>query len=96
MSELTELLAELDEDRERSASVRQLSTDEYDLLRSALKDAEADKARMDFVERMGRNANWIARNSSTGRGYRLHNSKHGTALSARAAIDDAMNEASRE
>ena len=40
MSKLTELLAELDEDRERSASVRQLSTDEYDLLRSALRDGD--------------------------------------------------------
>lgn len=51
-----------------------------------------DTERLDFIERMGINQNWVSRHSTTGRGYRLHNDKDGTALSARAAIDTAMRE----
>jgi hypothetical protein len=48
-----------------------------------------DKERLDFLDSKG--ANWIARDSTTGRGYRVHQDERiGRSGSAREAIDRAM------
>lgn len=73
--------------------MRSVARKALDLSSSSAPSATAvhpDTARLDFIERMGRNSNWVARHSNTGRGYRLHNDKDGIALSARAAIDMEM------
>lgn len=50
------------------------------------KDAE----RLDWLETKSDGSDWIARESGTGRGYRLHNTGRGsTGITARAAIDAA-------
>lgn len=54
------------------------------------KELEKDAERLNFIESMGYGIGWIARNSTTGRGYRLHNDKDGTHITARGAIDAAM------
>lgn len=52
-----------------------------------------DKQRLDWLEKQGDGSNWVARQSTTGRGYRLHNTTrmdyegHPT---VRQAIDAAM------
>lgn len=44
---------------------------------------------LDFLDAKG--GNWVARNSTTGRGYRVHQSESmGGHATARAAIKDAM------
>ena len=61
-----------------------------------LASLRADKARLDWLQCQSRKAGvpdrgWIARNSTQGRGYRLHEtSQHGHAKDVRAAIDKAM------
>lgn len=48
------------------------------------KDAE----RLDFLD--GKGGGWMARESGTGRGYRVHQDREGQYTSARAAIDAAI------
>lgn len=66
---------------------------EYLTSRQALSDALdevlKDKDRLDFLDAKG--AQWIARDSSVGRGYRLHQDTYmGKHVSARVAIDAAI------
>lgn len=52
--------------------------------------AEADAKRLDFIESRGTPGMlWHSRQSTTGRGYRLHQDPSGEFLSAREAIDAA-------
>lgn len=57
-------------------------TDEY-------KSLLADASRLDYVELQSNGDLWAARNSSTGRGYRLHNDSVYGFHTAREAIDAA-------
>lgn len=65
---------------------------EIERMTKRLEEARKDADRLDFIESMGNGAPWIARQSSLGRGYRLHNDKHGTHITARGAIDAAIKE----
>lgn len=56
-----------------------------------------DTQRLDFLEKMGNGMPWWCRESTQGRGYRLHNSPdtqpfphEGKGSTAREAIDTAM------
>lgn len=76
--------------------------DKYDDLKSDFDDvtaqlaqAEKDKERLDWVELQTNGLVWIARQSETGRGFRLHNERpqHSPmpfGYTAREAIDRAM------
>jgi len=60
-------------------------------LRSYIASLEADRARLDFCEAQSNGDPWVARESTTGRGFRLANSHaepHFT--TAREAIDAAI------
>lgn len=65
---------------------------EHKRLQNALEEARKDSARLDWLENQSsRYGGWIARESSTGRGYRLHEtSRREASDTARAAIDAAM------
>ena len=60
---------------------------------SRLKELEADKARLDFLQEQTKGYyGWILRESSQGRGMRLHEtSQEGAKPTVREAIDAAMN-----
>lgn len=57
-------------------------------------ELEKDKARLDWLDKQGDGTQWVARPSTTGRGYRLHNvadrTFSGQAKTIREAIDNAM------
>jgi hypothetical protein len=57
-------------------------------------ELEKDKARLDWLDKQGDGTPWVARQSTTGRGYRLHNSSAKMfpreAKTVREAIDNAM------
>lgn len=50
-----------------------------------------DKERLDWIENQSNGDDWIARDSTTGRGFRLHNTTGNVEKTAREAIDVAMN-----
>lgn len=52
--------------------------------------APTDTALLDFVEAQGDGSPWVARQSGTGRGFRVHNDKDGKHLTVRGAIVGAM------
>lgn len=54
--------------------------------------AKTDTELLNFLEAQGSGEPWVARQSGTGRGYRLHNDKDGKHATARAAIAGAMAE----
>ena len=62
------------------------------------KDKITDKQRLNWLEKQGAGRLWIARQSWTGRGFRVHNcekkefNKKFTGKTAREAIDKAMKE----
>ena len=54
-----------------------------------------DTERLDWLEAQGNGERWVARRSTMGRGYRLHNTKHHDEQgrpTVREAIDAAMGE----
>lgn len=54
-----------------------------------------DKQRLDWLQKQGDGSTWVARRSTTGRGYRLHNTTgmdYAGHQTIRAAIDAAMQE----
>lgn len=59
-------------------------------LREACGGMEADAKLLDFLESQGQGRKWIARDSITGRGYRLHQANDASHPTARAAIAAAM------
>lgn len=63
-------------------SLNQLET-ELELLRR-------DKARLDFLQRQSSYRPWVARASTTGRGYRLHTTSRGEEEGARADVREAI------
>ena len=64
--------------------------DKIEALRARLAQAEADSARLDWLESQSSGEWWIARKSTTGRGFRLHNTTERTGhLHVREAIDAA-------
>lgn len=58
-------------------------------LERELEALHKDANRLDFLDSMGNGMKWIARNSNTGRGWRLHNDRDGQHETVRAAIDAA-------
>lgn len=52
-----------------------------------------DSVRLDWLEKQGNGLWWIARQSTTGRGFRLHQDPHGDYATAREAIDAHLPEA---
>lgn len=61
----------------------------YDAHNASLKD-DKDSARLDWLELQSNGHGWVARRSSYGRGYRLHNTTfHDSKSTAREAIDAA-------
>lgn len=63
----------------------------FDDLVKEIASLEADRDRLNWIEAQSNGCNWCARQPTTGRGFRLHNSEtrtgHGT---AREAIDAAI------
>ncbi len=69
--------------------LKQVSIPPEDRLRKALQMVE-DSHRMDWIEAQTDGNGWEARQSSTGRGFRMHNSRSADAsITARIAIDSA-------
>jgi len=66
-------------------------------LQAKLEAAQAaqppDTAMLNWLDAQGNGAPWVARQSGTGRGYRLHNDKDGKHATVREAIADAMRNA---
>lgn len=67
----------------------------YAELEQKLATAAADKRRRDWLEAQSTGMQWVARRSTTGRGYRVHNSYEGMPdaplfPTAREAIDAAL------
>lgn len=57
----------------------------------SLHEAQKDKERLDWLEKQSSGDPWIARQSESGRGFRLHNTlRDGASPTAREAIDAAM------
>ena len=63
---------------------------ELNALRAEVEKLKADKVRLDWMESEGNGNGWIARQSTTGRGFRLHNDSNAEADTCRDAIDAAM------
>jgi hypothetical protein len=59
-------------------------------LEAMLVHVSRDTARLDFLESRSNGDDWVARESETGRGYRLHNSSRQGYATARAALDAVM------
>lgn len=59
-----------------------------EMLAEFIEKMAKDGKRLDFLDAKG--VSWVARESGTGRGYRVHQYYKATAPSARAAIDAAM------
>jgi len=70
--------------------VEQLIADGHYDLAEYMIARTADTKRLDFLENQGGGRRWVARDSLTNRGYRLHQSNDAEYETARAAIDAAM------
>lgn len=61
---------------------------------TAYESQEADSKRLDWIEAQTNGRSWCARQSSTGRGFRLHNTIYAPSSdTAREAIDAAIKSA---
>lgn len=75
-----------------------ISPEEMERIRQEIADAELsalreDRARLDFLESQGDGSAWVARQSETGRGYRLHNTSRGENQGARPTVREAIDAA---
>ena len=75
-----------------SDALRSLA-DQVEALTAERDALQADAARLDFLQSKGSCVmGWTCRKSTTGRGYRLHQTTDSTSATPRAAIDAAMKE----